>query len=81
MLMSSLHIEGKVGMTETHKVQARALQRGDITGSGETVVGVSAGIRTPRGRIEITLEKDGRRRTSIWGAYTMINVRRPEKTA
>ena len=64
------------GTTESHKVQARALQRGDITGSGETVVGVSAGIRTPSGRVEVTLEKDGRRRTSIWGAYTMINVQR-----
>lgn len=64
-------------MTETHKVQARALQRGDITGSGETIVSVSAGARTARGKVEVTLEeRDGYRRTLVWGAYTMINVRR-----
>jgi hypothetical protein len=68
-------------MTESHKVQARALQRGDLTGSGETVVWVGAGSRTPPGKVEVTLEKGGRRRTSIWGAYTLINVRREVKSA
>ena len=68
-------------MTESLKVQARAMQRGDLIGSGETVVWVGAGARTPRGRVEVTLEQDGHRRTLIWGAYTMINVRREEKSA
>ncbi len=69
--------------TETHKVQARALQRGDIIGSGETVVGVFQGPRIPAGygkhrmdKVEVQLDRNGRRRTSIWGAYTMINVKR-----
>jgi len=75
-------------MTESHKVQARALQRGDLTGSGETIVAVFQGPRIPAGygkhrmdKVEITLERDGRRRTSIWGAYTLINVRREVKSA
>ncbi len=58
------------------KVQARVLQHGDIIGSGETVKGVSAGVRTPRGKVEIMLEKDGRTRMAVWGAYTLINVTR-----
>jgi len=58
------------------KVCARYLLPGDVVGSGETIVRVSAGVRTPRGKVEVTLEKNGQRRTSLWGAYTMINVRR-----
>jgi hypothetical protein len=58
------------------KVSARFLQPGDVVGSGETVVCVSAGARTPRGKVEVTLEKNGQRRTSLWGSYTLINVRR-----
>lgn len=58
------------------KVSARFMQKGDVVGSGETVVNVSAGVRTPRGKVEVTLEKDGERRLAVWGAYTLINVRR-----
>lgn len=58
------------------KVQARYLKDGDKVGSGETVVRVSAGARTPSGKVEVTLERDGRRRTSTWGSYTEINVTR-----
>jgi hypothetical protein len=61
---------------QIEKIQARALQVGDLVGSGETVKGVAAGLRTPRGKVEVILEKDGRTRMSLWGAYTMINVRR-----
>lgn len=68
-------------MSASIKVPARALQRGDVTGSGETIVSVSAGICTPRAKVEVTLEKDGRRRTSLWGAATVINVSRPDKAA
>ena len=61
------------------KVCARYLQAGDVIGSGETVVKTSAGISTPRGKIEIILERDGHRRLAIWGASTTINVQRMER--
>jgi hypothetical protein len=60
-----------------HKVPARYLMAGDQTGSGETVVGVSRGARTPSGKMEVTLEKNGQRRTSLWRASTLINISRP----
>jgi hypothetical protein len=44
-----------------------------------TVKQTSAGVRTPRGKIEIILEKDGKRRLAIWGASTTINVQRMEQ--
>jgi hypothetical protein len=62
--------------TQSHKLPARALLNGDQVGSGETIVSVSAGVRTPRGMVEVTLEKDGRYRRALWGAFTVINVRR-----
>jgi hypothetical protein len=49
------------------KTPARYLHPGDVTGSGETVRTVSAGVRTPRGKVEVILEKDGRRRMAVWG--------------
>jgi hypothetical protein len=58
------------------RVQARQLVAGDVVGSGETIVQVAAGVRTPRGKVEVTLEKDGRRRLTFWGASTVINIRR-----
>jgi hypothetical protein len=62
--------------TAPQKVSARLMQKGDVVGSGETVISVSAGVRTPRGKVEVILERDGERRTAVWGAYTLINVRR-----
>jgi hypothetical protein len=59
------------------KVPARYLLAGDQLCTGETVVAVSRGARTPAGKVEITLEKDGRRRTPLWGASTTINIARP----
>ncbi len=61
------------------RVVARYLRPGDVTGSGETVIQTSAGVRTPRGKIEIVLEKNGQRRLAIWGASTTINVARLEQ--
>jgi hypothetical protein len=58
------------------KAPARHLMAGDRVGSGETIVSVSAGIRTPRGKVEVVLEKGERRRCAIWGAHTVINVKR-----
>lgn len=59
------------------KLPARYLLAGDRLCTGETVVAVSRGTRTPAGKVEITLEKDGRRRTPFWGASTTINIVRP----
>ncbi len=61
------------------KVCARYLQPGDVTSSGETVVKTSAGTKTPRGKIEVTIEKDGKRRRVTVGASTTINVKRMEQ--
>ena len=58
------------------RVQARHLLRGDITGSGETVLSVSVGARTPRGKVEVSLEKGARQRTAFWNGQTIIGVRR-----
>lgn len=64
------------------KVPARYLLAGDQLCTGETVVAVSRGARTPSGKVEVTLEKDGRRRTPLWGASTTINVlRSPDPVA
>lgn len=65
------------------KVQAQYLQPGDIVGSGEKVINVSAGVRTPKGKIDVKLGKYLNSdheyfRTSQWGKYTMINVERAE---
>jgi hypothetical protein len=59
------------------KVPARYLMTGDRLCTGETVVAVSRGALTPPGKVEVTLEKEGRRRTPLWGASTTINVSRP----
>jgi hypothetical protein len=61
------------------KVCARYLMPGDVTGSGETVIKTSAGTKTPRGKIEIVLEKNGHRRLAVWGASTIIGVQRMEQ--
>jgi hypothetical protein len=72
----ALEAEPAAPAYEVRKVPARAMQPGDIVGSGEMIVCVQAGARTPRGRVEVVLEKDGRRRMSVWGAASLINVRR-----
>jgi hypothetical protein len=58
------------------KVPARHLLRGDVTGSGEVVLSVSAGARTPRGMVDVLLQKCDRKRAAIWSARTVIGVRR-----
>jgi hypothetical protein len=63
--------------TNKQKVLARHLLNGDRLSSGEIIVAVSRGARTPPGKVEVTLEKDGRRRTPLWGASTTINILRP----
>jgi hypothetical protein len=58
------------------RVPARLLLKGDVAGSRERVIGVSAGIATPRGKVEVFLEKGSRTRKAIWNAGTIIVVRR-----
>lgn len=60
------------------KVQAASLQIGDIVGSGEKVISVQAGVKTPKGKVEVMLENAAKHymRTALWGSYTMINVER-----
>ncbi len=60
------------------RVQAQHLQPGDIVGSGEVVAYVGAGIRTPKGCVDVVVEKNGLKRTAYWRKYTMINVERKE---
>lgn len=75
-LMSLAYRSATAPKITTTKVPARYLTRGDQVGSGETIVNVAAGIRTPRGKVEVTLEKDGHQRLAVWGASTVITVRR-----
>jgi hypothetical protein len=58
------------------RVHARHLQRGDVTGSGETVVNVSAGINTPASHVDVRLAKNSRERLACWRAGTLIGVTR-----
>lgn len=56
------------------KIPACHLLRGDQIGSGEIVLGVSAGVRTPPRKVEVTLAKGERRHCATWGAHTLITV-------
>jgi hypothetical protein len=63
------------------RVPARLLLKGDVTGSGEIVLGVSVGIATPRGKVEVSLSKGEHGRVAIWNAGTIIVVRRSTSNA
>jgi hypothetical protein len=57
------------------RVQAQYLKPGDVTlSTGETVVRVFAGIRTPVGKVEVTLTDGERIRRATWGAHTEISI-------
>jgi len=59
--------------------EAQHLKKGDIIGSGDEVVSVSAGAKTPKGKVEVTLKtKDGKTKLSIWGKTTKIGVKEKE---
>jgi hypothetical protein len=58
--------------------EAQYLKKGDVIGSGETVVSVSSGAYTPGGKVDVTLEKGGKTRTAVWGKSTKIGVKKPE---
>lgn len=64
-------------MLELLKLPVHALRPGDITlATNETVVGVSAGIGTPRQKMDVVLDKDGRRYVRVWGRHTEIRIAR-----
>ena len=71
--------EAKSYKVSKNSKEAQHLKKGDITGSGEEVVSVSAGAKTPKGKVEVTLKtKDGKTKTSTWGKYTKIGVKEKE---
>jgi hypothetical protein len=65
--------------TSANSKEAQYLKKGDIIGSGDEVVSVSAGAKTPSGKIEVTLKtKDGKTKTSTWGKTTKVGVKAKE---
>jgi DNA segregation ATPase FtsK/SpoIIIE, S-DNA-T family len=61
--------------------EAQHLKKGDITGSGDEVVSVSAGAKTPAGKVEVTLKtKSGSTKTSLWGKTTKIGLKKVEES-
>jgi TolA-binding protein len=61
--------------TSANSKEAQTLKKGDVVTSGEEVVSVSAGAKTPSGKVEVTLSKDGKTRTAIWGKTTKVGVK------
>jgi len=71
--------EAKSYKVSKNSKEAQHLKKGDIIGSGEEVVSVSAGAKTPSGKVEVTLKtKDGKTKTSTWGKTTKIGVKEKE---
>jgi hypothetical protein len=71
--------EAKSYKVSKNSKEAQHLKKGDIIGSGEEVVSVSAGAKTPSGKIEVTLKtKDGKTKTSTWGKTTKVGVKEKE---
>lgn len=57
--------------------KAGDLKKGDILGSGSEVVSVSAGAKTPAGKVEVTVkDPNGKVRTGLWGKYTLIGLKK-----
>ena len=59
--------------------EAQYLTKGDIISSGDEVVSASVGVRTPKGKVEVTLKSpDGKTRTSVWGKTTKIGLKKED---
>ena len=68
--------ENKSYKTSSNSKEAQHLKKGDIIGSGDEVVSVSAGAKTPAGKVEVTLKtKSGSTKTSTWGKTTKVGVK------
>lgn len=64
----------------TMKKQAKDLQKGDITITGDEVMNVVAGLHTPSGKVEVTLKtKSGKTKTAMWGKTTTIGIKSKEE--
>ena len=71
--------EGKSYKVSKNSKEAQHLKKGDIIGSGDEVVSVLAGAKTPSGKVEVTLKtKDGKTKTSTWGKTTKVGVKEKE---
>lgn len=66
-------------MTDFVRHPVLALRAGDVLhATGQTIISVSAGISTPRGKMDVVLEKNGQRRTATWNRSTMISIKNRE---
>lgn len=71
--------EAKSYKVSKNSKEAQHLKKGDIIGSGDEVVSVSAGAKTPSGKVEVTLKtKDGKTKTSTWGKTTKVGLKAKE---
>lgn len=71
--------EAKSYKVSKNSKEAQHLKKGDIIGSGDEVVSISAGAKTPSGKVEVTLKtKDGKTKTSTWGKTTKVGVKEKE---
>lgn len=63
--------------TSANSKEAQYLKKGDIITSGDEVISVSSGAKTPSGKVEVTLKtKDGKTKTSVWGKTTKVGVKK-----
>ena len=59
------------------KVQAQHLQPGDVVGSGEAIkVIIINSTQWPTNKVMVVLTTGNKDRSTLWGKYTMINVKR-----
>ena len=71
--------EAKSYKASSNSKEAQHLKKGDIVGSGDEVVSVSAGAKTPSGKVEVTLKtKDGKTKVSTWGKTTKVGLKAKE---
>jgi len=73
-VMSQHDLEEKSYKVSKNAVPAHTLKKGDIITSGEEVVSVSAGAKTPSGKVDVILKNvtTGKERGAQWGKHTMI---------
>lgn len=71
--------EAKSYKTSSNSKEAQQLKKGDILTSGDEVVSVSAGAKTPSGKVDVTVKtKSGKTKTNTWGKTTKVGVKQKE---